>query len=227
MLDTRTALETPEGIDLNLTVAGPIPRGLAWALDFLIRLGIYIGLILVLAQLEAFGIGLAMIAAFVLEWFYPVLFETLNHGVTPGKKALGLKVVHDDGSPVSWNASLIRNLLRAADFLPAFYALGSLISAFRPDFKRLGDIAAGTLVIYADKPPQAHALPPGEAEAPRVSLRLAEQQALLAFAERAPRLSPERQAELARLLVPELAARPETAVQELLAQGRWLAGPTR
>lgn len=225
MLDTRTALETPEGVDLALTAAGPIPRGLAWGLDFLIRLGVYVGLILVLSRLAAFGIGLAMLAAFVLEWFYPVLFETLNDGATPGKHALGLKVVHDDGSPVSWNASLLRNLLRAADFLPAFYALGSLFCAFRPDFKRLGDIAAGTLVVYADKAAAAAPWPAGEAEPPARALQLPEQQAVLAFAERCATLSPERQAELAGILVPELLSAGAPAVPQLLAQARWLAGP--
>lgn len=225
MLDTRTAIETPEGIDLHLTLAGPVVRGFAWGLDFLIRLGLYIALMIVLGVLGRFGMGIAFIAIFVLEWFYPVLFETLNQGVTPGKKAFGLRVVHDDGSPVSWNASLTRNLLRAVDFLPFLYGLGLLFSLFRSDFKRLGDIAAGTVVVYRERPGPGKPLPAGELQAPRVGLRLNEQQALLTFAERGATLSAERRQELAGLLVPELVGEGEEPVASLLAQARWLGGP--
>lgn len=227
MLDTRTSHETPEGIDLSLTAAGPVARGYAWCLDFLIRLGAYLGLMLVLGGLGNFGLGLGMIAYFLLEWFYPVIFEALNHGATPGKKALGLKVVHDDGSPVSWGASLVRNLLRAVDFLPLLNGVGLISCACRADFKRLGDIAAGTLVVYAERAEVPIRLGEGPAQAPPQSLRLDEQQAVLAFAERAATLSPERQAELARILVPELLDGDADPVAALFRHARWLTGPGR
>lgn len=223
LIDTRIALETPEGIDLSLSVAGPVVRSYAWLVDFLIRLVAYSVLALALSGLGQFGFGLMMIAAFFLEWFYPVLFETLNDGATPGKRLFKLKVIHDDGSPVSWGASLLRNLLRAVDFLPMLYGLGLLSCLLHRDFKRLGDVAAGTLVIYRDPPLPIRALPEGEDEAPRQALKLHEQQAILAFAERAGQLSGPRQRELAELLSPELVS-PAEPVAQLQRHARWLSG---
>src|SRR5438874_1705011 len=76
-------------------------------------------------------------------------------GATPGKKAMGLQVVMDSGLPVTPAASLVRNLMRAADFMPAGYAFGFACMLLRADFKRIGDLAAGTLVVYA-KPVSLH-----------------------------------------------------------------------
>ena len=105
-----------------------------------------------LGLLGRFGVGLLMIFFFGLEWFYPVLFELLPGRATPGKRALGLKVVMDDGLPMTPAASLIRNLLRAADFLPfALRLRPARRMLLRPDFKRLGDLAAGTLVVHAPR----------------------------------------------------------------------------
>ncbi|MGV8435388.1 RDD family protein, partial [Pseudomonas aeruginosa] len=87
--------------------------------------------------------GLGLLLTFVMTWWYMVLFEVLNQGRSPGKQMMGLRVVHDDGTPVGWAASLLRNLLRFADILPFGYALGLLCCLNHPAFKRLGDIAAG------------------------------------------------------------------------------------
>ncbi len=76
--------------------------------------------------------GLLLILAFVLEWFYPTLFEAFRHGQTPGKKAMGIVVVHANGSPLSFNGSLIRNLLRTADAFPLFYLLGFVCTLISP-----------------------------------------------------------------------------------------------
>lgn len=224
-LDTVRLNETPEGIDLGLRLAGPVPRALALALDWLVRLGLYAAMI-PLAMLSGLGAGLILLGAFLLEWLYPVLFEVLR-GATPGKRALGLAVVHDDGTPVGVPASLIRNLLRVVDFLPIFYGVGLVSMLIDRDFRRLGDLAAGTLVIHAEdlrtKPsvPAAdpHPLPPG--------LTLAAQQAILAFAERAERLSPGRCEELAETLLARLggrgAPRGAAAVGRVRGYAAWLA----
>jgi uncharacterized RDD family membrane protein YckC len=140
--------ETPEGIDLGLRVAGPISRALAWIIDAFIRYSVLFALSTVLASLLSFGMGLFLILLFLLEWFYPVVFEVVR-GATPGKKAMGLLVVHDNGTPVGWSASMIRNLLRSVDFLPFFYCAGLISILLNSRFKRLGDLAAGTLVVYA------------------------------------------------------------------------------
>jgi uncharacterized RDD family membrane protein YckC len=196
-IDTLRRLETPEGVEITLRLAGPVPRAAAFAIDLLIRTGLYL-VLLPLAGLAGLGVGLLLLALFLLEWFYPVLFE-LMRGATPGKRALGLVVVHADGTPVGPAASLLRNLLRAVDFLPLFYGLGLATMLVDRDFRRLGDLAAGTLVIHREPAAAATPLPAQQPRAPARPLDLATQQAVLAFAERSAALSAERRAELARL----------------------------
>ncbi len=203
-IDTLRLHETPEGMDLALRVAGPAPRALALSVDLVIRLALSAVLVPLLV-FSGTGMGLALLGAFFLEWLYPVVFE-VRSGATPGKRALGLRVVHDDGTPVGLPASLIRNLLRVVDFLPAFYGVGLVSTLVDRDFRRLGDLAAGTLVVHQRRGLGRSAAPPLEAlpAAPPPGLSLATQQALLAFRERAPRLSSARRAELAETLLAAL-----------------------
>ncbi len=225
LLDTVRHVETPEGITLKLRVAGPMARALAWGMDSLIRYGALWGLSMGLVLLGWAGLGVWLITLFLLEWFYPVVFEIYADGATPGKKALGLQVVLANGAPVDWPAALIRNLLRAVDFLPAFYGFGVVALLVSRDFQRLGDLAAGTLVIYRDPPAKPLALPPGPALPPPLPLSAAEQQELIAFAERGSVLNPERQEELAALLADCTSGlRGVAAVERLRAHARWLVG---
>ncbi|ERI53457.1 hypothetical protein N878_15265, partial [Pseudomonas sp. EGD-AK9] len=161
-LDTRYQVETPEGIDLQLRPAGLVPRALAFAIDLAIRGLILAVMFIVLGLLGQFGMGLGTILLFLVTWWYMVLFEVLNQGRSPGKQLLGLRVVHDDGTPIGWAASLTRNLLRFVDILPFGYSLGILSCLNHPAFKRLGDIAAGTLVVYRDAAPARPQLPEAE-----------------------------------------------------------------
>ena len=225
LLDTLRASETPEGIALELRVAGPVIRILAWLLDSLIKYAFLIVFMLGLTYFGQTGWGLWLIAFFVLEWFYPVWFEVYWAGATPGKRIAGLKVVMDSGAPVDFGTSLIRNLLRAADFLPVMYGFGLVSMLFSTDSKRLGDLAAGTVVIYDNQQlNQPMTLQPGPVLQPNQILSLNEQRLLLNFAERSPRLNPERQAELANVLKPLTNSDGEQAVAHLLANARWLAG---
>ncbi|MDP2025501.1 RDD family protein [Sulfuriferula sp.] len=225
MLDTYRAIETPEGVELRLRVAGPVARSLAWVIDLLIRGGVYVVLAIAMSQLGKFGIGLLLLSLFLFEWFYPVLFEVYQHGQTPGKRALGLRVVDDDGAPVGWSASMIRNLLRFVDFLPVMYGFGLVSMLLHGDFKRLGDIAAGTRVVYQDGKSQPPTVPDDAAQAPRQRLTLDEQRAVISFAERARSLSPERTAELAGIVAPQ--ATPTAAIHQLYATANWLLGKQR
>jgi uncharacterized RDD family membrane protein YckC len=225
MLDTARRVSTPEGIELTLNLAGPVPRALAWAVDLLLRAMVVIAVLMVAGYFGAAGWGVFALVAFVVEWLAPAWFEVLWHGQTPGKRALGIAVVHDDGTPVRWDSALTRNLLRAVDFLPFFYGLGLVSMLANRDFKRLGDLAAGTVVVYAPRRAAARALPVAPPIAPPVALSLEEQRVVLEFAERSASLTAERLEELAALAAPITGAREGTAsAARLLGMASHLAG---
>jgi uncharacterized RDD family membrane protein YckC len=226
MLDTIHSVETPEGVRLSLRTAGPVPRVLAFGLDAGIRGTLY------LAALIALGVtvpqlvpALFTLLLFLGEWFYPVLFEVLAGGQTIGKRVVGLRVVNDDGTPISWSASMLRNLLLAADAMPGTYAAGLVSMCASRGFRRLGDHAAGTLVIYAERRPPDRARAPRALAplAPPIPLELEEQQAVIAYAERAAEFSSARADELAELATP-LHAPGESARLRIERIGAWLLG---
>lgn len=225
-LDTRHPVETPEGIDLPLRPAGLMVRSLAFGIDLGIRGAILGGLFLVLAFLGQLGMGLGSLLLFAVSWWYMVLFEVLRQGRSPGKQWMGLRVIHDNGTPVGWSASLLRNLLRFVDLLPFGYAFGAISCLQHPTFKRLGDIAAGTLVVYSEPALLRPQLPDVQPHRSPVPLNLSEQRALLAFAERQAELSPARVNELAALLAQPLHIPTPKAVSELNGIARGLLGPT-
>lgn len=226
MLDTKSHIETPEGVRLPISIASICPRAYAYGIDLFIRLIFLAAVSSVLGALGKLGGGLMLLIMFGLEWFYPVVFDVFNQGATPGKRIMQLQVVHDDGSPVSFSSSLLRSLLMVVDFLPVFYCLGTLVSICHPLGKRLGDIAAGTLVVYQGKASQqAHLDATLGKRPPFSSLNLAERRALVSFAERSPCLSPARQAELASLLAPLMPDVPaEQAVLALHQMANQIAG---
>ena len=204
MLDTLRRVPTPEGFELTLRLAGPVARALAYAVDLVIRAAVLLALSISLRELVGGGAGLLLIAYFLLEWFYPVAFEVWWGGATPGKRAFGLAVLGDNGAPVTFGASVTRNLLRAVDFLPMLYAFGLVSMLVSRDFKRLGDLAAGTIVVYRDRPGVRAAIPAAPPLAPAVSLNLEERRAILDFAERHATLSEERADEVASHATPLL-----------------------
>jgi uncharacterized RDD family membrane protein YckC len=183
-------------------------------------------LFIALAFLGKLGMGLGSLLLFAISWWYMVLFEVLRQGRSPGKQWMGLRVVHDDGTPIGWSASLLRNLLRFVDLLPFGYFLGTLSCLHHPAFKRLGDMAAGTLVVYSERPLTRPQLPDAEPRRSPVALTLAEQRAVLGFAERQGDLSPARVNELAALLAQPLHISAPKAVAELNGIARGLLGPT-
>ncbi|HTF97935.1 MAG TPA: RDD family protein [Cellvibrio sp.] len=216
LLDTRHSLETPEGALLPLTPAGFGVRTLAQLLDLLIRFGVTMVIFMVLSLLGRMGLGIALILTFLLEWFYPVYFEVARNGRTPGKKWMGIRVVNDDGTPITFGPSLLRNLLRVVDFLPMAYLIGIISSLCNRQFKRLGDLAAGSMVIYdapALREPSFEVR--GQMPVP-ADFSTDEQRALLAFAERSKYLSAERQSELATILQPVIHAKdPVIAIKQM------------
>jgi uncharacterized RDD family membrane protein YckC len=220
-LDTRHCYEIPEGVVLQFRVAGPIVRACAWAIDLAWRSLLYIALGSVTIYLGGLGQGMTLIGVFLIEWFYPVIFE-IRSGATPGKRSMGLVVIQDQGLPVTPSASVIRNLLRSADFLPFFYATGVVAMLCNRRFQRLGDLAAGTLVVYRDEPWAFSEPPPAQPMKPPVSLSEEEQWLLLAFAERSDSLTRERREELAELVAPLTGRRGEMGVKALYAYAHWV-----
>jgi uncharacterized RDD family membrane protein YckC len=202
VLDSIVTTETPEGIVFELRPAGLAVRYCAFMMDWLVRLVIMLGAAIALGFLGGIGTALWLVLLFVLEWFYPVFFELSASGASPGKRLFNLKVVMDDGLPVTAAASMTRNLLRVADFLPVGYAFAVVCLLVRGDSKRLGDLAAGTLVVHearSERRAVIDAVPP---LAPDRRLAPREQAALIAFAARASTLTAARLDELAALAAP-------------------------
>ena len=119
-LDDRVTLATPEGVALELILAGLGSRFLARLLDSVIQFGLIIALVLGVGGFDSSGWLRAILVIFVfLTLFaYDIAFETLNHGRTIGKQAAGIRVVGETGEPVRFLASAVRNIIRIVDFLP-------------------------------------------------------------------------------------------------------------
>ncbi len=142
-------ITTPEGVDVDLALAGIGSRFLATMLDVLI-LGFVgaIGALLSVAILDGGILVLVLsVGAFVLLFGYDVLFEVRAGGRTPGKRATGLRVVRDTGAPVTFVTSAIRNVLRLIDILPGVYGIAMVAIFVTRHNQRVGDLAAGTLVV--------------------------------------------------------------------------------
>ena len=226
MLDTTRRVATPEGIELTLRLAGPVPRALAWSVDLALRAALVLVLIALASYLGRAGWGMVLIAAFAIEWLVPAAFEAKWGGQTPGKRVMGIAVLNDDGTPVRWPAALTRNLLRAADFLPFFYGVGLVAMMMNRDFKRLGDLAAGTVVVYRSVATEAaRRIPEAPPVAPALMLEPEEQRAVLELAERSTTLTPERFEELAELPKPLVGGTERAAAAaRILGIANYMAG---
>jgi uncharacterized membrane protein SpoIIM required for sporulation len=197
----RVEVETPEHVTLDLEIAGVGSRVLAGAIDTAILGGLTLVVGLLLLVLADAGViptgpwlGAFLLAGTFLLWIgYYVFFEGLRQGRTPGKQRVGIRVVRDTGHPVTVADAVTRNLLRLADFLPPPYLGGVLLMALHPSGKRLGDLAAGTVVVR-DQPMDAEAGSSAEpvTGAPAIAPVLSEHEyAVLAqYAARAAQLAP-------------------------------------
>ena len=229
-LDNTTDVETPERIRFRHHVAGPVRRGLAYIIDTLLRGAILLITGLLIAGAGSVGSGsgegggggegrkaswgLGLLVLFVMEWGWNVLFETFWRGRTIGKRALGLRVIREGGYPVGFVDSVLRNLVRTADFLPVGYVLGLLVMAGDRRFRRLGDRMAGTMVVIESETAVAQPIvlspPPTPDELGQLPHRPAvatdELEAIELFLRRSG-LSDARRTELAEIVVPALAKR--------------------
>ncbi len=228
-IDTLQPVELADGVEIHLRVAGPAVRSVAWLVDLLIFVaililwGVVVGFI-ASAVGEGIGTGLFLLGLFLVAWFYNVIFEMTARAATPGQRVMKIKVVSVSGAPVRLPQSLIRNLLRVIDFMPAAYLFGLICCLFTRRFQRLGDLVADTVVIYDDSKPVAPAAIQVNAEPhpPSQVLNRAEQAAILQFLERAPHWSDARKIELSDLLEPLTDRKGLGGLTRVCSMGLWL-----
>jgi uncharacterized RDD family membrane protein YckC len=146
--EDRITIPTPEGVSLELTLAGLGSRAVAGALDLVFK-GLLVGLLLIVvaAAVGAGGVAVILPAAVLTMLLYDVLFETLAGGRTIGKRMGGLRVVRSSGRPVDLVASMIRNVLRLVDGMPLSYVPTIVSIVVTQRNQRPGDLAADTVVI--------------------------------------------------------------------------------
>jgi len=157
-------IDTPENVTFDYDVAGIGSRFLAALVDtsiVLIMQVIILGSIFLLLSIvdgtafliDATGWILALLGliSFILLWGYYIGFELFWNGQTPGKRWIGLRVIRVDGTPITVSESIIRNLVRIVDLLPFAYGVGVVTMFVNENSRRLGDITAGTVVVYDRK----------------------------------------------------------------------------
>jgi uncharacterized RDD family membrane protein YckC len=153
------ALLTPEGIDLEIILAGLGSRFAAALVDSLIQGAILVALaILGAVSGGGYGLAITVIGSFLVFFGYHVAFEVLRSGRTPGKSLNGIRVVQVSGAPVGFVTSAIRNLLRLVDVLPGTYLVGIVAIVVTARNQRIGDLVAGTAVVrerIGSRPEQA------------------------------------------------------------------------
>lgn len=228
-LDVHYRLETPEHVEIEFDLAGPGSRFCAWVIDALLMVLVAVVLMIIVFSLlgglavlddwfsgrglgrglAGWALAIAIVALFLLVTGYHILFESLMRGQTPGKKQIGIRAIRDDGTGMTFVDVLIRNLLRMVDFLPVFYGLGGFVCLMHPMQKRIGDLAAGTIVVkeasldYRARTDRKTPMQPAVAAVPNAELTAAERQLLLGFLQRRDQLLIE-----ARLALADRLARP-------------------
>ena len=170
-MDRQLEVRTPERIAFSYELAGLGSRFLAVALDMLLQIVVvailFTGLSLAVTHLPSiktvaatpeikrfannFAIGLLVFVVFIIFFGYFILFEALGNGQTPGKRWLGIRVVRDGGYPIDFSASLIRNLVRVGELMLGVYVLAGISALISAENKRIGDFAAGTVVVRDSK----------------------------------------------------------------------------
>lgn len=155
-------ITTPEHVNLKFKIAGIGSRATAQLIDWFILGLINFTIFFIAIKLDESFLGeleyisnymwaVIIFLFFVLTWGYFAFYEFLNSGRTIGKWVMGIRVIQDNGQSITFLSSLVRNLLRIVDFLPGMYLLGILMIFFHSKHKRIGDLVAGTIVIYERK----------------------------------------------------------------------------
>ncbi len=214
-LRQRFEVETPEHVVLDYEIAGLGSRALAALIDSFILLVVALSMVLAGYWLQRRVTGVPILAIvgfaqFAIVWGYFAFFEGFREGQTPGKKQMGIRVIQDTGHGITVRDAVVRNLIRIADFLPPPYLIGALTMAIHPRAKRLGDLAAGTVVVR-DQPLEKEAgrtlAEPSDATLGAPLLDGREFSVLREFIGRAPSLEPATRVRLTASLVTRFAER--------------------
>lgn len=220
-------LDTPEAVSIRYDTAGIGTRFLAAAIDFLIWIALAAMIVAGALSLSSFGIvardtALILLSslAFLILYGYYVIFETLWQGQTPGKRVLKIRVIRRDGHPIGFFEAFIRNVVRIVDFLPVLYGIGVITMFVSKESRRLGDYAAGTLVVredpvkiedITDRRPSAQpalgAIDPDELRWDVHALRADDLALMRRFMERSPQLPPVARTEVGMALAERVANR--------------------
>jgi uncharacterized RDD family membrane protein YckC len=218
-LDTTVRIVTPERIIFQYPLAGPFHRALAYLIDRGLTIALACaGLILAMAVTlgSPAGLGVFLVGYFALDWGYTTSCEAFLNGRTLGKRAVGIRVVTDQGVPITGAQAVVRNVVGAADgLLPFFYLTGLASMLLTAKFQRLGDLAAGTMVIVEERVRRSGVVtvkePAVEAVLPWLPLRIAAgselARALSDYVRRRDRFSPGQREEMAAPLARPLRAR--------------------
>jgi uncharacterized RDD family membrane protein YckC len=204
---------TPERVALWLPIAGIGSRAIAYLVDLSLLFFGWVALyfaVSLLGSIEAMVRGLSGLAQALLvfgffsaQWVYWTAFELFGQGQTPGKRVAGIRVVRLDGAPVGFFESAVRNLLRAMDFLPFLYGVGILCVLLTRDGRRLGDLAAGTVLVRRAQVTLDRYGAGATSELPTsaAALASADLELLLGYLRRAPTLEGPARERLSRQLV--------------------------
>jgi len=203
---------TPEGVKFILSPAGLPVRTLAYAIDIVTQWFLLIAIFIISMILRfSMGVWIFLILSFCIDWFYHVIFELAFHGQSLGKRMTGIRVIKSSGAPIDPASSFLRNLLRFADTFLFLFPIALISMTTSRGFRRLGDWAGGTLVVYAQtitRFPQniTGLLAKYDPVSPPRVLSYDEKQAILSFARRYPLLGESRANEIAGIYAPYLKA---------------------
>jgi uncharacterized RDD family membrane protein YckC len=167
LCESRYVVRTPEHVEFEFALAGLASRSFALLIDWVIMAMVASSVVLVgsLVSTVFRGLGafVTFVAVFGVQWGYFVAFEMWSGGQSIGKKILGLRVIRTDGMRIGFYHSAVRNLFRVIDNLPFFYLVGGVAVVLSRFGRRLGDHAAGTVVVRdRRRPPPAAVVPPGQ-----------------------------------------------------------------
>ncbi len=233
-MDRTLEVRTPESIAFHYELAGLGSRFLALMIDQAIQIvtlvAIFGGILLAGSRAIARGappvadklamsiaVAILIVIVFMVLFGYFIVFEAVWNGQTPGKKLLGLRVVRDGGYPIDFGASLIRNLIRIGEWIFGYYIIAAISALISPENKRVGDLAAGTIVVRDERlaAPSSFAREREQPQYVATAYLNGEERALIErFIERRDALSEDRRAEIAA----SIAARVRNRVPPELAR---------